>query len=56
MSIRRKLLNVMAAHPKLVTFAIGLAITTSIAIAIGTVQEQQVYGHLPEAYGTRRFC
>jgi hypothetical protein len=26
----------MAAHPKLVTFAIGLAITTSIAIAIGT--------------------
>jgi hypothetical protein len=35
MPINQKIINTTAAHPKLVTFAIGLAITMAVGIAIG---------------------
>jgi hypothetical protein len=42
MSIKQKLLNAAAEHPKLFTFAIGLAITMGIAAAIGMFDNQHV--------------
>ena len=36
-SLETKIINAIAAHPKLVTFGIGLAITFVIVIAIGMV-------------------
>ena len=38
---KSKILNVMAAHPKLVTFAIGLGITMVIGTAIGMLDQHQ---------------
>lgn len=35
MSIKQKLLNIAAAHPKLVTFGIGLGITMAITTTLG---------------------
>jgi hypothetical protein len=35
-------MNLLTAHPKLVTFGIGLAITFVIGTAIGMVDHQQV--------------
>ena len=37
MSIKDKIMNIVAAHPKLVTFGIGIAITFVIGTAIGMV-------------------
>jgi hypothetical protein len=36
-------MNVITAHPKLVTFGIGLGITFVIGTAIGMVDHQQVF-------------
>jgi len=41
MSIKSKIMNVMAAHPKLVTFAIGFGITMAIGTAIGMLDHGQ---------------
>lgn len=35
MSLKQKLLSAISAHPKLATFAIGLAITMAVGTAIG---------------------
>jgi len=35
MSLKQKLLNTVSAHPKLVTFGLGLAITFAVGAAIG---------------------
>jgi hypothetical protein len=43
MSIKQKLLNAISAHPKLVTFGIGLAVTMAIGAAIGMVQVQEAH-------------
>jgi hypothetical protein len=43
MSIKQKLLNAISAHPKLVTFGIGLAITMAVGTAIGMFEVQQAH-------------
>ena len=43
MSIKSTIMNAMGAHPKLVTFAIGLGITLAIGTAIGVVAPEQAY-------------
>ena len=45
MSIKSKLMNVMAAHP-IITFVIGLGITMAIGTAIGMLDHQQAFAHL----------
>jgi hypothetical protein len=42
MSVKHKILNAISAHPKLVTFGIGLAITMAVGTAIGMVDHQQL--------------
>ena len=36
MSLKDKIVNLLSAHPKIVTFGIGLAITFAIGTAIGS--------------------
>ncbi len=43
MSLKSKIMNTATAHPKLVTFGIGLAITFVIGTAIGMVDQLQVF-------------
>jgi hypothetical protein len=43
MSIKDKIMNTISAHPKLVTFGIGLAITFVIGTAIGMVDHNQAF-------------
>jgi uncharacterized membrane protein len=38
-------MNIITAHPRLVTFGIGLAITFVIGTAIGMVERNQVFAH-----------
>ena len=40
MSLRDKIINALTAHPKLVTFGIGLAVTFAIGTAIGMLDNQ----------------
>jgi hypothetical protein len=47
MSVKQKILNAIATHPKLVTLGIGLAITMAIGIAVGTVETQQAHASVP---------
>jgi hypothetical protein len=42
MSLKDKILNAISAHPKLVTFGIGLAITFVVGTAIGMVDHPQM--------------
>jgi hypothetical protein len=42
-SLKEKVLNSITAHPKLVTFGIGLAITFVIGTAIGMVDHNQAF-------------
>jgi predicted DNA-binding protein with PD1-like motif len=42
LSLKQKLLNAVSAHPKLVTFGIGLAITFAIGTAIGMLDHQHL--------------
>jgi uncharacterized membrane protein len=44
MSLKTKIMNTLTAHPKLVTFSIGLAITFVIGAAIGMV-DHQAFAH-----------
>jgi uncharacterized membrane protein len=44
-SLETKIINAIAAHPKLVTFGIGLAITFVIGTAVGMVDKNLVYGY-----------
>jgi hypothetical protein len=40
--IKQKLLNAVSAHPKLVTFAIGLALIMAVGTAIGILDQQHL--------------
>jgi hypothetical protein len=42
MSIKHKILNAISAHPKLVTFGIGLAAIMAIGAAIGMVDNHHL--------------
>jgi uncharacterized membrane protein len=42
MSLKDEFVNIITAHPKLVTFGIGLAITFVIGTAIGMLDPQSV--------------
>ena len=43
MSLKDKIINALTAHPKLVTFGIGLAITFAIGTAIGMMDHNQAF-------------
>jgi len=43
MSLKTKIMNIITAHPKLVTFGIGLTITFVIGTAIGMVDHNQAF-------------
>jgi len=43
MSFKDKIMNIITAHPKLVTFGIGLAITFVIGTVIGMVDHNQAF-------------
>jgi hypothetical protein len=43
MPIKQKLLDIVAAHPKLITLVTGLALTLAIGTVIGTVEVQQAH-------------
>ena len=43
MSLKVKIMNMITAHPKLVTFGIGLAITFVVGTAIGLVDHNLVF-------------
>jgi hypothetical protein len=47
MSLKSKIMNIITAHPKLVTFGIGLAITFAIGTALGMVEPQQAQASVP---------
>jgi uncharacterized membrane protein len=42
MSIKTKIMNIITAHPKLVTFSIGLTITFVIGAALGMMDHNQM--------------
>lgn len=41
-TIKQKLLNVISAHPKLVTLGIGLALTMAVGTAIGMLDHSHM--------------
>jgi hypothetical protein len=42
MSIKNKLLNIVTAHPKAVTLAMGLGVTLAVGAAIGTLDNSHM--------------
>jgi hypothetical protein len=44
-SLKDKIMNIVSAHPKLVTLGIGLAVTFVIGTAIGIVDHNQAFAH-----------
>jgi uncharacterized membrane protein len=48
MSLKTKIMNIITAHPKLVTFGIGLGITFVIGTAIGLVDHQQAFASISQ--------
>jgi hypothetical protein len=44
MSLKTKIMNIVASHPKLVTFGIGLAITFVVGTVIGMIDHNQAFG------------
>jgi hypothetical protein len=44
MSLKTKIVNIVAVHPKLVTFGFGLTITFAVGTAIGMV-DHQAFAH-----------
>jgi hypothetical protein len=42
MSLKTKIMNIVTAHPKVITFAIGFAITFTIGTVLGMLEQ----GHL----------
>ncbi len=53
MSIKSKIMNMITAHPKLVTFGIGLAITFVGGTAIGMILDPS---NMVSAYGLCTLC
>jgi hypothetical protein len=53
MSLKDKIMNIATAHPKLVTFGIGLAITFVMGTAIGLIDHNQGFA---AAKKTGLFC
>ena len=45
MSLKDKIMNIISAHPKFVTFGIGLAITFVVGTAIGMLNHNQAFAH-----------
>jgi hypothetical protein len=45
MSFKDKIMNMVVAHPKLVTFAIGFAVTFTIGMAIGMLDHNQAFAN-----------
>jgi hypothetical protein len=50
-SLKEKVLNSITAHPKLVTFGIGLAITFVIGTAIGMLEHHNLADALAASHG-----
>jgi hypothetical protein len=46
MSIKQKFMSIITAHPKLLTIAVGLAITVAVGTAIGMTDQS----HLAHAF------
>jgi len=46
MSLKTKIMNVVTAHPKLVTFGVGLAVTFVVGTAIGMVDHNQAFANI----------
>ncbi len=42
MSLKGKIMNIIASHPKLVTFGIAVAISVVVGTAIGLISPEQV--------------
>jgi hypothetical protein len=55
MSVKSKILNAISAHPKLVTFAIGFAITMAIGTAIGMLDQQAFASPINTGSNTHSF-
>jgi hypothetical protein len=54
MSLKDKIMNIITAHPKLVTFGIGLAITFVVGTAIGMADSNhQSAFAVPGGHGPR---
>ena len=43
MSLKDKIMNIVVAHPKLVTLGIGLAITLAVAAILGLTSPEHVF-------------
>ena len=43
MAFKDKIMNIITAHPKLVTLGIGLAVTFIIGTAIGSLDHNQIF-------------
>ncbi|MDQ3837317.1 MAG: hypothetical protein M3270_10355 [Thermoproteota archaeon] len=43
MNLKQKMLSVIAAHPRAITFGLGLAIATALAIGLGSVDTHQAF-------------
>jgi len=46
MSLKTKIMNVVTAHPKLVTLGVGLAVTFVVGTAIGMVDHNQAFANI----------
>jgi len=53
MPISNKIMNTIAKYPRLLTLGIGLAITFTIGIAIGSVENNNVFAFLDPS---KTFC
>jgi hypothetical protein len=55
MSLKDKIVNIVIAHPKLVTLGIGLAITFVIGTAIGMIQHNAVFAAISYDDGAQNY-
>jgi mannitol/fructose-specific phosphotransferase system IIA component len=53
MSIKTKIMNIVTAHPKLVTFGSGMTVTFVIGIAIGMVENNHISAYISKSIGNR---
>jgi hypothetical protein len=56
MSIKTKIMSLMATHPTLVTFGIGLAITLSIGMALNMVDPQHAFAFRCDPTAGNHYC
>jgi hypothetical protein len=56
MSIKTKIISIMAAHPTLATFGIGLSITLSIGMALNMVDPQHVFAFRCDPTAGNHYC